>query len=1043
MYIMNSLNKSSWFTWLLIYGFSVAGWHGLTYSFYGQASYRIGGAVLLVALIYLTQKTFSLLRLGMMLCGIFVANYLIENALLGMPPLVSAISSTTLIFQACLGWVLLQRFTPDAMFPDTLNKSLKFLLFAITLPVLASSMMQLLLERAVSSLLFDAVVPEFLYWTALRFTALVLIAPLLLWLHDHPRLFFRGSLSPFIWILLTGIVLAATVFSLANPAGRTLATYSFLLIPFILFTAIRLPLAQSLLVLLCVSLISFWADSRTAGQTQQILNSLTVVSVFISFNAMIVWLIGVMLHEREQLLTQEVSLRHLYEMLSRFNQLLIKQPLEKLQLFESACRIILEETMFDQVSILYLGNSTSDEKVLNCTMARESGDFITIETCIDEHNELVQRVLTSQKHELLTTGSLSLPDRYQELKPFANGAVAAFPIKQATHSVGCLLVFSKTEYRFNAESFRLLQELADDTGFAITMHATQKRLQQTTEIFDHSVESIMITDEKGTILDVNPAFSRISGYGREEILGQNSRMLKADIKDSTTDKNLFHQLLNQGVWSGEVWHKRKNGELYLQRGSLHCVLDSEYKIRHIISIMEDITQRRQDKATIRNLANYDQLTGLPNRILLAEQFLQASTEMHHAGMPWSLLFIDLDKFKEINDAFGHQYGDELLKQVTERLRMHLREPDLLSRFGGDEFIILIQGNSRDAGQIAQLLIQDIKLAFLMDMLDVHIGASIGIATYPQDGNNLEELIQAADTAMNKAKALGGNQSVFFNMSMQQDVQEQVTMRSNLDKAIRNNELSLYLQPKVTFIQGTLQRVGYEALIRWPQQDGSMISPEHFIPAAEKSGLIVDIDLWVLKNTIEKLSSWKMLSTYCVLPIAVNVSASLFAKPEFVSILKQTINASGLQPELLELEITERVAMLDVEYTLNTLNTLKGMGIGLSLDDFGTGYSNLAYLRLYPLDVLKIDISFIRDVHLDEKKQKLVRAIINMAQALGMKSIAEGVECQEELDFLLNEHCDQYQGFFFAKPEPAEKFIHLEREITCETSSDDINKINIA
>jgi diguanylate cyclase (GGDEF)-like protein/PAS domain S-box-containing protein len=1023
MYIMNALNRLPWFAWLLIYCLSVSVWHWLTYSFYGQASYRIGGPVILAALIYLTQSTYRVHHIATMSLGIFAANYLIENVLLGISPLASAITSLTLIFQAFLGWFLLRRFTPDAQFPNTLKKSINFLIFAVTLPVLASSIIQPLLERLVSPLpfTFNGIEQEFLYWTALRFTSMVIITPLLLWQHDRQQSHLFSSLaktSTFVWTLLAGLIIAVTVFSIANPEGRALATYSSLLMPFTLFAAIRLPLLQSLLVVLCISVVSFWADSRYAGQSQQVINSLIALSVFISFNALVAWLVGMMLHDRDQHLEKETSLHHLYEMLSRFNQLLIKQPLEKPQLFESACKIILEETKFDRVSIIHFDNTTSNENVVNCALARTDSDIITTPPFVDKNCDLVKRVLVSQAYELFQSNK----HVHDESSFFGYNSVAAFPINQKLNCVGCLLIFSKREFIFTPEMLRLFQELADDTGFAISMHDSQKRLKQTTEVFDYSCESIIITDGEGTILDVNPAFSIITGYSREEAIGQNPRMLKSDKQDSAFYGSLFLQLQKHGIWSGEFWNKRKNSELYLQRGSLTTVLDSDGTILHIISIMEDVTQRQQDETTILHLANYDQLTGLPNRILLNEYFLRASAESQRSGLTWALLFIDLDKFKEINDAFGHHYGDELLRLVTARLSSHIRETDLFSRFGGDEFIIIAQCNMDEASQMALRYIEEIKQEFLIEELDVHIGASIGIAMFPQDGINLEDLIQAADTAMYKAKALGGNESVFFNLSMQKEVQEQMAMRSNLDKAITNNELTLYFQPKVTVTKGDVQIVGYEALIRWPQKDGGMISPANFIPLAEKIGLISDIDQWVLKNAITKISDWLVRYPGCVLPVAVNVSASLFADREFVSMLTKTITHFGLPPALLELEITERVAMLDVEYTLNTLKELKKIGIGLSIDDFGTGYSNLAYLRLYPVDVLKIDITFVKDVHLDEKKQNLVRAIISMAQALGMKTIAEGVECQEELDFLVNEKCDQYQGFFFGKPVAEEKLI---------------------
>ena len=1020
---MKALSRTPWFAWFLIYCLSVSVWHLLTYSFYEQASFRIGGSVLLAALIYLTQSEYRVHHIAIMSLGIFAANYVIENVLLEISPLLSATISLTLIFQAFLGWFLLRRFTPDAQFPSTLKKSINFLIFAVTLPVLASSIIQPLLERLVSPqpFTFNGIEQEFLYWAALRFTSMVIITPLLLLQHDRQQSHFLSLLaktSSFFWTLLAGLIIAVMVFSIENPAGRALATYSSLLMPFTLFAAIRLPLLQSLLVVLGISLASFWADSRYAGQSQQVVNSLIALSVFISFNALVAWLVGMMIQEREQHLEKETTLHYLYEMLSRFNQLLIKQPLEKPQLFESACKIIIEEIKCDRVSIIYFDNYLSNENVINCALVRTENDIIPALPCVDKHSVIVKRVIESESYELLQ----SKKHIYDPAILLNYNSVAAFPIKQHSNCVGCLMIFSKREFNFTPEMLRLFQELADDTGFAISMHDSQKRLKQTTEVFDYSCESIIITDGQGTILDVNPAFSIISGYSRDEAIGQNPRILKSDKQNSAFYESIFRQLQKHGIWSGEFWNKRKNGELYFQRGSFTTVLDADGAILHIISIMEDVTQRQQDEATIVHLANYDQLTGLPNRTLLNEYFLKASAESHRSGLTWALLFIDLDKFKEINDAFGHHYGDELLRLVTARLSLHIRETDLFSRFGGDEFIIIAQCNMDEASQMAMRYINEIRQEFLIEDLDVHIGASIGIAMFPQDGIKLENLIQAADTAMYKAKALGGNESVFFNLSMQKEVQEQMIMRRNLDKAIVNNELTLYFQPKVTVTDGHVQIVGYEALIRWPQQDGSMISPGEFIPLAEKVGLISDIDQWVLNNTITKLSHWLVRYPGRVLPVAVNISAALFAEQEFVAILAKLITDLGIPPALLELEITERVAMLDVEYTLNTLKELKKLGIGLSIDDFGTGYSNLAYLRLYPVDILKIDISFIKNVHLDGKKQNLVRAIIGMAQALGMKTIAEGVECQEELDFLINEKCDQYQGFFFGKPVAENKLI---------------------
>ncbi|MCX4187041.1 EAL domain-containing protein [Methylophaga sp. OBS4] len=1023
--ITSTFNWKTLLVWWTTYAVTLTVGHLIVDQAYGLTSYLFNGGFLLVALLDLNRRQPRLLQHGLFLLGVFALDWITKVTFSEVQSLVAAIASCTLILQAWLGFVLLQRFAAAACLPDTLRKALAFLLYAVLVPVLLSSFAQSLLVELWTNipLSIEAVSEEFIWWFLRRFTSLVLVAPLLLfWLNDCRRLNWRkaSQLSlRFVWGLLMALAIAAVIFMVANPAGRSLATYSYLLVPVMVFIAIHLRLSQSLLVMLLVSIVSFWADSVTAGNIGQAQHSMMALSVFMIINTLVVWLLGVLVRERDLSLAQEHKQRNMYEMLSRVNQLLVNNQLDEQQSFGKICQLIIDESDFQQVCVTRTDDSTLPESFATLCV-NQAHDPLPSEQKIDARCELVQQVI--QHNSSVYFAHCGLCPKYIQcrLKPISNGSTAAFPIKKGAQLVAILSVFSKQSEAFDPDIRRLFQEMADDLGFAIAMFESRAQLKQVAEVFQYSRESIIIANSQGTILNVNPAFTRITGYTRKEAIGNNPRMLQSGRQDRDFYRNLFHELQTKGSWSGEFWNKRKDGELYLQRGTISAVLDEHGDILHLIAIMEDVTEHLQAEEKIQHLANYDQLTGLPNRALLKDRFQQAVGRSRREGLSWALLFIDLDEFKQVNDALGHHCGDELLKQVGHRLRKHVRETDTFSRFGGDEFIILMQGQGTDASLLAERLIEDASRSYQLPGETLQIGASIGIATYPQDGETLEALIQAADTAMYQAKADGRGRYAFFAQAMQDSVQYRLTLRRDLERAIRDNELCLYYQPKVTYSNGLATRVGYEALVRWNKPGEGMVSPAEFIAATEASGQIADIDRWVIQNVIAQIATWQGQSSDNLLPVAINVSASLFSKPQFVDELEWCMSSFGVPSHLVELEITEHVTMLDMKYTLRTLKALKALGVGLAIDDFGTGYSSLAYLRQFPIDTLKIDLSFVRDVHVEEKNQGIVKAIITMAHSLGMKTIAEGVESVEELTFLMDHHCDNYQGFYFGRPEPEER-----------------------
>jgi diguanylate cyclase (GGDEF)-like protein/PAS domain S-box-containing protein len=551
----------------------------------------------------------------------------------------------------------------------------------------------------------------------------------------------------------------------------------------------------------------------------------------------------------------------------------------------------------------------------------------------------------------------------------------------------------------------------------------EEELRLAAKVFDGSRQAIVITDTRPGIVRVNRAFEEITGYTEAEVLGRNPSMLSSGRQDAEFYRTLWRQLETQGFWEGELWNRRKSGELYPEYLSISAVGDGKGAVAHYVALFSDISERMAAQERIQYLAHHDVLTGLPNRILLRDRVDVALAHARREKTGLALLYMDLDRFKLINDSLGHEVGDELLRQVAERIASQVRTTDTLCRQGGDEFILMLTevGEMQDAGRIAEKLIAAVGRPFSIRGHELLVTLSIGIAAYPENGEDLESLQRNADSAMYAAKGAGRNTYRYYSPEMNARALEYLSTERDLRRAIEREELFLVCQPQVGLRDGRL--VGYEVLVRWQHPVRGLIQPGTFIQIAEESGLIVPMGTWILRQACRERRRFETAGLSGI-PVAVNVSAWQFGQPEFVDVVAEILASEGLAPSLLELEVTEGVIMQGSEAVLESLHRLDGMGIRLAIDDFGIGYSSLSYLSSFPIRKLKIDQSFVRDVPMDAGDAAIAQAIIGLGQALGMTVIAEGVETAGQAEFLSRHGCDEVQGFYFGRPVAADAFLAL-------------------
>ncbi|HEY8095352.1 MAG TPA: PAS domain S-box protein [Methylobacter sp.] len=542
-----------------------------------------------------------------------------------------------------------------------------------------------------------------------------------------------------------------------------------------------------------------------------------------------------------------------------------------------------------------------------------------------------------------------------------------------------------------------------------------------------SQEAMVITDTTSTILRINKAFTESTGYTEQEAVGQKVSLLKSGRHDSAFYAEMWESLLSVGSWQGEIWDRRKNGEIYPKWLSITAVKGNDGLATHYVGTHTDITERKTAEEQITQLAFYDPLTRLPNRRLLQERLKHGINVERREGKQLALLMLDLDRFKAVNDSLGHLAGDELLQQVALRIKARLRDVDMVARLGGDEFVVLLEDITQpeDAARVAEEIITDLSKPFTLTQNDdVRIGASIGISLHPQHGDSFEILLDHADAALYQAKYTGRGCFAYYSEDLTIAAREQIAFETRLRRAIEQQELCVFYQPQVDIVSGRI--VGAEALVRWRDPVEGLIPPLRFIPIAEETGLIIAIGEWVLRETCRQGRLW-LDAGLPPLTLAVNVSPHQFRRGDICALVATVLSDTGFPPQQLELEITESGLMENQDNAAAILNSLRAQGVRLAIDDFGTGYSSLAYLKHFPLDMLKIDKSFIDDIPHLQDDMEIAATIIAMGHILGFKVLAEGVETPEQLAFLQEIGCDMYQGYIKSKPVPAPEFVELLRD----------------
>lgn len=559
-----------------------------------------------------------------------------------------------------------------------------------------------------------------------------------------------------------------------------------------------------------------------------------------------------------------------------------------------------------------------------------------------------------------------------------------------------------------------LRELLAHRSEALQQSIHNLRLIE--QLINASLEGVLITDAQGAIQSVNPAFVEITGYQPEEVIGRNPNVLSSGRHGHDFYVNMWRDLKTRGRWQGEIWNRNKFGVVYPEWLNISAITDDQGQVTHYAAIFHDLTEVKRSEARIQRLASFDHVTGLSNRRLFMERVEQSIDYARDQRRRFAVLALDMDMFKRINDRFGHDAGDEVLRTLAGRIQGALQPLDMASRPGGDEFAIILADICDESldGRIERIT-RVLSNPVMIGASEVRVTASIGVAVYPDDADNVDGLMRSAEAALQQSKDLGRNSFSYFSPELHRQRRSHYLIGTRLHEALEKNELSLVYQPKIDLASGEV--AGVEALVRWRNSDLGQVPPDQFIPMAEDMGLISQIGHWVLREAASQARRWQ--DAGAPLPVAVNLSARQFQQGNVVGLIGTILKEQALEPRWLSIELTESSFLHNAEQTAEILRALRSRGIGISIDDFGTGYSSLSYIRTMTLDQLKIDRSFVINITGEERDRQLVRAIIAMSQALGLSVVAEGVETPEQLELLAELGCDQVQGYLVCRPLPAE------------------------
>ena len=726
------------------------------------------------------------------------------------------------------------------------------------------------------------------------------------------------------------------------------------------------------------------------------------------------------------------NLSRLYKFRSIIDQAIVRLPVPA-ELFALACRCAVE---YGGMMMAFV-----------CRHDADSQSFIPIER-YGTHLDYVDSIsLTSDPNHPLGRGPIATAfreNRYVYVNDyFTNSqtqpwqtmarscgweAAAAFPILKNGSPYVILSVYSGRANAFDSESLAELDALAKSISFAIDNYEREVQRKQAEEslymaalVYRESSEAMVVTDPGGVVIDVNPSFTDLTGYDKDEVVGKNIRLLQSGHHDRAFYKAMWEALDSTGRWQGEIWNRRKNGEIYPEWISISTAYAKDGSVMRRVALSTDITAQKKSQEIIWHQANYDALTNLPNRRMFIDRLNQGIKSADRSGLELAVMFIDLDNFKEVNDTLGHEQGDVLLQEVSRRLTGAVRVSDTVGRLGGDEFVVVLEDidDSRRIDRIAESILDKIAAPYDLGSNLIYVSASIGITLYPGDATATADLLKNADHAMYESKRLGRNRFNYFKAAMQEVALRRVGIAAELREAIHDNQFRLYYQPIINLKTFKVDKA--EALIRWQHPSRGLVSPIEFISIAEETGLIIPIGEWVFREAANQASKW-LSAQMDVVQISVNKSPIQFRDRKAQEITwGEYLNSVGLKGNSIIVEITESM-LLDASDEINAkLMEFRDAGIQVSLDDFGTGYSSLAYLKKFDIDFLKIDQSFVRGLNAQSSDRALCEAIIVMAHKLGMKVIAEGIETEDQRDILMEAGCDYGQGYLFSRPLPTEEF----------------------
>lgn len=945
--------------------------------------------------------------------------------------------------EALIATYLITRFLTNYPF-ESVRSTFLFIFFIVIATTVSASagVVSLLLSNIIDSQTILVLWPT---WWLGDLVGGVVVAPLILTLARRTQYRFRlAKIIEAIGLISLSTISALFVFGHLFRSPELSSMTSFLLIPALVWAALRFYQHGATILVALFTCIAVYSTLRGYGPfiggtaNESLLMLQTFMAIIMTTALSLAASVDETAKANQQLSNSQVALEQ--KVLDRTNELsdsnkeLVKEIVKRRESTDSIKRLFAttkltsSENYFHAVTKELSNIYHSKFAFIGLLQSNVGQSISTLSVRIDNkiannfdyslRNTPCQDVLNS-KIELIPCDVASLYPKDDMLREMGIDSYFGAPIISSDNkTIGIVVIMHDKPIEIAEWLKSVIGLIAKNVSFEIERESAKEALQLAASVYDKAVEAIIIYDKKRRIIQANKAFTKISGYLESDVIGKDTKLLKSGRHDTHFYETFWRSLNSEGTWQGEIWNKKKNGDVFPCWQTITVVKDGDGDIKQYISIFSDITESKKTEAELYRVAHYDLLTGLTNRNHFMELLENELDSADRKGDAPALLFLDLDHFKNINDSSGHSAGDLLLVQVAERLAEFSSSDIIISRLGGDEFTLFVKNRptTTEIEELASKILFELKQPYCLDSLEVVVSVSIGFSFYPADAKNLQELLKYADIAMYNAKSEGRNQYKQFVPEMNFEALQRVQIEQEIRVAIERFQFEIHYQPQAELKTGKL--VGCEALIRWNHPSKGFLAPDLFIPIAEESGLIVPLGNWVLETACRQFMLW-VSKGYRLNHIAVNLSARQFKEGDIRKTVKDVLIKTGMKPKNLELELTESMLMENIEETIQTLNDLREIGVQLSIDDFGTGYSSLAYLKHFPINKLKIDRSFINDLFSTPADATIVKTTINLAHGLGLTTIAEGVETREQKEYLSANACEEMQGYYYCKPLPAD------------------------